>query len=221
MKCHIEYVGKLRNGTARYYCTKHKCLASNKSGNKLEECLCNTKEQYENKLDIKNMKIESITIIYENILENVTPKIYINRREFDGIFTYENSILTYKDLSGVMLAKLNNIHLEKIRCKRCKAYHSDNGKFAYTPHITHLCLYCGHFFREKEPNIGSELENILDIPQIKLYKNTTIIKEKCKIEYDMLKGTLLVNEENVNQLIIKENKINIIDFLNKKLEQEF
>lgn len=156
MKCNIEYVGKLRNRMPQYYCTIYKSFASDKKGNKLDECLCNYKEIYDNVLDLKENNIESIEIIYENILKNVVPKIFINNKEFNGTLKYNDCILCYKDLGGILLSKLNAISLEKVRCSHCKHYHSDNGKFAYTPHRTHLCLYCGHLFRVKEKNIGNE-----------------------------------------------------------------
>jgi len=37
----------------------------------------------------------------------------------------------------------------------------------------------------------------------------------------LLKGKLLVNHENVNQLVIQNKKVSIIDFLNDILKDEF
>ncbi len=221
MKCNIEYVGKLRNGTPQYYCTTHKSFASDKEGNKLKECLCNYKEEYNNLLDLKENNIKNIEIIYENILENVVPKIIINNKQFKGVLKYDKCILCYKDLGGIMLSKLNAISLEKIKCSHCNHYHSDNGKFAYTPHKTHLCLYCGHLFRVKEENIGNELDLIYTIPYIKLNNNSINVEDNCCIKYNLLKGTLLVNDKKSNKIIIKNKEINIIDFLNNTLQNEF
>ncbi len=221
MKCNIEYVGKLRSGTPKYYCTVHKSFAYDKYGNKLDECLWTNKEIYDNKLNIKQNEIKNINIKYESILDNVIPKILINNKEFNGVLEYDNCILTYKDLGGIMLAKLNNIPLEVVKCSHCGRYHSDNGKFAYTPHRTHLCLYCGHLFRVKERNVGSELAMIFDIPKIELNDKLLKIDDYCCVEYDMLKGSLLINNQNVNKVLFKDEKLEVAEFLNHILENEF
>ncbi len=221
MKCNIEYIGKSRQGITKYYCTTHKSFAYDKLGNKLAECLWCNKEIYDNKLNVKQNKIKSIEIKYENILESVIPKIIIDNQEFNGVLEYDNSILTYKDFGGILLAQLNNIPLEIVKCSHCGRYHSDNGKFAYTPHRTHLCLYCGHLFRVKEKNIGSELAMIYHIPEIKLEDKVLKIEDYCCIEYDMLKGTLLINKENVNKVLFKGKELEITTFLNNLLENEY
>lgn len=221
MKCNIKYIGKSRQGITKYYCTIHKSFAYDKLGNKLNECLCNDKEIYDNKLNIKENNIKSIKIIYENILENVIPKIIINDTIFNGTLEYDDCILTYKDLGGILLSRLNNISLELVKCNHCKRYHSDNGKFAYTPHRTHLCLYCGRLFRVKEKNIGSELAMIFDIPKIKLKDKTLKINDCCYIEYDILKGILLINNESPNKVIFKDKEVDISEFLNNILENEY
>ena len=106
MKCNIKYIGKSRQGITKYYCTIHKSFAYDKLGNKLNECLCNDKEIYDNKLNIKENNIKSIKIIYENILENVIPKIIINDTIFNGTLEYDDCILTYKDLGGILLSRI-------------------------------------------------------------------------------------------------------------------
>lgn len=181
MTCNIEYVGKKRNGKSQYYCTIHKSFASDKNGNKLDSCLCLNKRQFDNLLDLNNIEIKDIRIIYDNILECTIPKILIDNKEFDGVLIFDNSILTYKDLSGIMLAKLNNMPVETVECHRCHRKHSDNGKFAYTPHSVHLCLYCGHLFHVKEKNVGSELAFIYDIPNMILKDREIDIDGRCQV----------------------------------------
>ncbi len=178
-------------------------------------------EIYNNRLNIKQNEIKNISIKYENILENVIPKIIINNKVFNGVLEYDKSLLTYKDFGGIMLAKLNNIPLEMVKCSHCGRYHSDNGKFAYTPHRTHLCLYCGHLFRAKERNIGSELAMIYNVPEIKLQDKLLKIDNHCCVEYNMLKGTLLINNQNVNRVLFKDKELDIVEFLNHVLKNEF
>ena len=221
MKCNIEYIGKSRQGITKYYCTAHKSFAYDKLGNKLDECLWSNKEIYDTRLNIKQNEIKDINIKYENILESVIPKITINNNEYSGVLEYNDSILTYKDFGGIMLAKLNNIPLEIVKCSHCGRYHSDNGQFAYTPHRTHLCLYCGHLFRAKERNIGSELAMIYTIPEIKLKDKLLKIDNYSCVEYDMLKGNLLINNQNVNKVLFEGKELNIVEFLNNLLANEF
>lgn len=221
MKCNIEYVGKMRNGKEQYFCTTHQSIASDSNGNKLEECLCNTKEIYNNTLDIKELDINSIEIIYENVIDNITPIIYINNKVFNGVLKYNDCIINYKDFNGIMLSKLNNISLELVKCSHCNHYHTDNGKFAYTPHKTHLCLYCGHLFRVKTQNVGNELAMIFNIPNIELNNNKIYINDKCNIKYNLLKGELLINNQNVNTIKLNNKEINVIEFLNDIFKNEF
>ena len=221
MKCNIKYIGKSRQGINQYYCTVHKSVASDKFGNKLDECFCSNKEIYDNRFNIKQNLIKSIHIRYENILENVIPKIIINDNEFNGVLEYDSSVLTYKDLGGIMLSKLNNIPLAIVKCNHCGHYHTDNGKFAYTPHRTHLCLYCGNLFRVKEKNIGNELAMVYDIPKISLNDALLKIDDYCCVEYNILKGILLINNQSVNKILFKGRKLDIVEFLNHMLENEF
>lgn len=221
MKCDIKYVGKKRTGKPQYYCRSHKEYASDKMGNKLDECLCTYKELFDNPIDVKKTKIESIKIVYNNILENQVPTVLINDKQFKGVLKFDNSTLTYKDLTGTMLSKLNNVPLEVVKCNHCSQPHSDNGVFAYTPHRTHLCLYCGHLFRVRERNIGNELTMIYNIPDIKLNNKTITIDNECSVEYDLLNGTLLINSENVNMVSIDGNEVTVTEFLNKVLKDEF
>ncbi len=221
MKCDIKYVGKLRTGIPQYYCSIHKSFASDKDGNKLDNCLCKYKDLFEHSFDLKNNSVESIKIVYENVLENQVPKVFINEKEFYGVLLYDNSILHYKDLGGIMLSLLNNIPLEVVTCSHCQHYHSDNGKFAYTPHRTHLCLYCGHLFRVKERNIGNELSIIYDIPKIKLENNSILVDKVCMVEYDLFSGELLINGEAGNTVFYKNKEISLVDYLSQCLENEY
>lgn len=221
MKCNIEYVGKARSGKCKYYCTVHKSYAHDNQGNKLDECLFPHKEVFDNHLKLSDKEIKDIKIIYENILENVVPKIIIDNKEFNGVLEYDDSLLSYIDFSGILLARINNISLEKVICNHCDKPHSDNGMFAFTPHKMHLCLYCGHLFRAKEKNVGSELNFIYDIPNIDLKDGVIDITSGCYIEYDLFKGILLINNNRGNQVLLNKRKVEIREFLNKVLENEF
>lgn len=218
MDCCITYVGKMRNGTCKYWCSAHKALASDKQGNKLDSCLNENKEKYTNGLSIEENTLKNIKIVFTNILNNKVPIVYVNGELFDGVFLYQDCVLDYKDLVGLLLAKLNHTPLETVRCSHCNHYHSDNGKFAYTPHSTHLCLYCGHFFRVKEANVGSELATFFSLPTIKLEKGKIEIKDICSVTYDMIGGEILINDTSVDTVVIQKEKFSLAQFLNKNLK---
>lgn len=218
MHCDIQYVGKMRNGVPKYWCLTHKALASDKKGNKLETCFSEQKDRYQKRLSLQESKIESIQLFFANLLKNEIPILYINGVVFNGVLTYEDMLLDYKDFVGFFLAQLNHTHLEKVCCSHCKHYHSDNGKFAYTPHKTHLCLYCGHFFREKEANIGSEIAMIFSFPKVNLGSLEIEIGDILSLTYDMLSGSVLINGQKIDTIIINNKKEKLIDFLNRKLE---
>lgn len=218
MHCEIKYVGKARNGISKYWCLTHKALASNKQGNKLDFCLYEKKDRYNKTLFVQDKKIERIQIVFDNLLKNKIPSIYINDTVFEGVLIYEDMVLDDKDFVGFFLAQLNHVSLEKVCCSHCGHIHSDNGKFAYTPHKTHLCLYCGHFFRVKEENIGSEMAILFPSPEIKLEKRKQKIENVCSITYDMFSGSILINGQTIDTIIIDDREESLVTFLNNQLK---
>jgi len=221
MKCQINYIGKQRNGIPKYWCSIHKYIASDKQGNPLIKCLCPYKELFNNIIDVNKENLKSIKLIYNNIFTSKKPQIYVNNKEWKGVLKIGTSLLNYKDFTGIFLAKLNNIFLEKVYCNHCHKFHSDNGVFAYTPHKTHLCLFCGHMFKVKTPNISHELDVVFNIPSISLLDNIINIEEECSISYDLLKGELLINNQKGNIVIYKKKKWTCIEFINNLLKDEF
>ncbi len=221
MKCEIKYIGEQEDGVELYFCSTHKCIASDKNGHKLETCLSPDKELFDNLLDLKTNQVDSIKLVYPNLLSNTKAEVYINDKLFVGALAYDNCVLTYKDLGGLMLSKLNNVELTDIDCYHCHHCHSDNGKFAYTPHRTHLCNYCGELFRVEDKTIGNELSLIYDIPNITLDDKTVTITGKCTIAYDLFTGKLLVENTNADKIIINNETKNLIDYLNETLKNEY
>ncbi len=53
----------------------------------------------------------------------------------------------------------------------------------------------------KEKNIGSELASTFDIPKIELKEDLLQIENSCCVEYDMLRGIVLVNHQNSNKVL--------------------
>ena len=218
MKCNIEEV--IWNDERKYYCATHRSPAFDKDNNKLEQCLSKNKSAYDNIIEMKKEDIKEIVLIYPNLLESVKGKILINDREI-GILKIDNSIFEVRDFGGLLLSLLNDITLKEEKCPICGHIHSDDGKFAYSPHDTHLCMYCGNLFDVKEANVGNELSTIFDIPKIELKNNMIDVKEKCTLKYNVLKGSLEINEEDCNKIILNKKEYLLVDYLNKLLYDEY
>ncbi len=53
---------------------------------------------------------------------------------------------------------------------------------------------------------------IYNIPTIKLNNRISKLDNKCLVEYDLFKGALLINKENVNRIVMKEKELVLLTF---------
>lgn len=219
--CKIKNCGKDKNGINRYWCTMHKDVASDKNGKQLEECKCTYKDIYNNKVIMKKDEIKSIKLIYENLLENLIPNVYINDILEKNAIKIENSILDFKDIAGLMISKLNKVDLKVSYCTHCGMPHTDDGIFAYTPHARHLCQYCGYFYNVGEPNIGNEFDLYFKIPNIEENQGIIKIENKLRLDYEAFNGELLVNNQKGNKISIGDKEIYLKDLLNEIFKDEY
>lgn len=220
MNCKIEYVGKW-DGEDQYYCSVHRSRATDKDGNVLQECISTKKENFGNGLTINKEEINSMVFTYPNLLASVESELKVNDEETSGILYIGNSIFELRDFGGLLLSKLNHIELKVEHCTYCGHVHSDDGRFAYMPHNPHLCAYCGHFFEVQQANVGNELAVLFEIPEIELEKKTIEINDQFTLTYDVFNGKVLINGENADTIIINKETIRLVDYLNKRLYNEF
>lgn len=220
MRCKIEYCGKW-DGKDQYYCSVHRSRATDKDGNVLEECISTKKNNFANGLTINAEDITSMEFIYPNLLASVESELKVNDEGTSGIMYIGDSIFELRDFGGLLLAKLNCIELKVEHCTYCGHVHSDDGRFAYMPHNPHLCAYCGHMFNVTEANVGNELAVLFDIPEIELEKKEIEIQDQLTLTYDVLKGNVLINGVNADTLIIDGETISLVDYLNKRLYNEY
>lgn len=219
--CHIKYCGKDEKGIDRYWCLTHKDVASDEDGYPLKECLCKYKEIYNNQIKIEPKNIDSIKVIYKNVLEEIKPVIYLNQKEENYALEIKDSILDFKDIGGLMISKLNSIKLIPSFCSYCGKPHTDDGVFAYTPHAKHLCQYCGYFYNVEKANIGNEFALFFDVPDITLEEGIVDIEDTLCLEYDVLKGILFSNGKNVNKVKVKGKIIYLKTYLNELFKDEY
>lgn len=218
MECNIKYVGKWEEEEV-YYCVTHHKKASIK-GRKLNECICDDKETFDNGLVYSKDKVQNILFIYPNLLESVNSILKINNQE-TSILYLGKSMLEKRDFGGLLLSRLNHINLEVEHCIYCGNVHSDDGKFAYKPHNPHLCAYCGKLFQVNHPNIGNEITTIFDTPDIILEDKCIEIDKELKLEYDVFKGIVLVNGLSCDKIEINNEIYTLKDYLNQRLYNEF
>lgn len=218
MECNIKNVGKWDEEEVYYCVTHHKKASIN--GKKLNECICDDKKAFDNGLVRNKDEVQNILFIYPNLLESVNNILKINNQE-TSILYIGKSMLEKRDFGGLLLSQLNNINLEVEHCTYCGNVHSDDGKFAYKPHNPHLCAYCGKFFQVDHPNIGNEITTIFDIPDIILEDRCIEIDKELKLEYDVLKGRVLVNGLSGDKIKINNEVYTLKDYLNQRLYNEF
>lgn len=219
--CCSKYCGKDERGLDRYWCLTHKDIASDEEGNKLETCLCRYKEIYDNKIKIEPQNVDSIKVVYKNVLKEIKPIMYLNQNEENHALEIKDSILDFKDIGGLMISKLNCIKLISSYCSYCGKPHTDDGVFAYTPHAKHLCQYCGYFYNVEKANIGNEFALFFDVPDITLEEGIAEIEDTLYLEYDVLKGTLLTNGKNINKVKVKEKIMYLKAYLNELFKDEY
>ena len=220
MNCKINYCGKW-DGKDQYYCSVHRCRATDKDGNVLNECISTKKENFENGLTISKEDIKSMIFTYPNLLASTEGVLEVNHKETSGILYIGDSIFETRDFGGLLLSRLNHIDLKVEHCTYCGHIHSDDGRFAYMPHNPHLCAYCGHMFNVEQANVGNELAVLFEIPEIMLENKAVEIHDTLTITYDVFKGSVLVNGVSCDTLIIEGETISLVDYLNKRLYNEY
>ena len=220
MNCKIEYCGKW-DGEDQYYCSVHRSRATDKDGNVLKECISTKKENFATGLTISKEDIKSMIYTYPDLLTSTEGLLEINNKATSGILYIEDSIFETRDFGGLLLSKLNHIELKVEHCTYCGHLHSDDGHFAYMPHNPHLCAYCGHMFNVEEANVGNELAILFTIPEIELDNKEIEIQDKLTITYDVFEGSVLVNGVNCDSLTINGETISLVDYLNKRLYNEY
>ena len=219
MQCNIKYVGKW-DSVDQWYCLTHHAIATDENGNILNECIKN-KEIFDNGLKIEKEDIKNILFVYPNLLKNVDGELYVNENKTSGIMYIQDSLFEIRDFGGILLSKLNHVKLEAERCTFCGHIHSDDGRFAFTPHNPHLCAYCGHFFEVKKENVGNELDVVFPIPEINLDNACIDIENVLTLSYDVFKGQVLINGINCNRINLNGKEYSLVEFLNKKLHDQY
>lgn len=175
-ECRIVFVGKNRNGSARYWCMEHHAPAWGKGGLQLSECLALSKAGPWDRLRVN---LDSKEELRQLLLRAYLPPAYdtaspvseispaggpafsgeISREDFPEYDGQEHLVPRAEELAVVSQVASHTFGYETVylECPHCGEAHLDVDWFAVNPHKVHLCLACGRSFRVKEANIGNPL----------------------------------------------------------------
>lgn len=180
-KCIAQYIGKNRNGTARYWCTTHHAPISDGKGNILEKCLSTHKQIPEcenNSLTISPLDYPggialwgATLAVYDTTSFNLDLGIHVHARkkvggekQIDKTFRYvhvkhDNQSVDFDYLASISYLSSNMLKQDMIYlvCPKCGTPHLDKDWFSANPHKKHLCSYCGKNFIQKELSIGNPM----------------------------------------------------------------
>lgn len=178
--CNIVYVGKNRNGKARYWCVTHHAPASDRRGIKLRSCLAKQQKSRNHQDEFCLVPSDyaggvalwgSTLAVYDTTPFPVTTGIHVHARKTEGgpkeiDRTFSSVKIKYNGHTTVfdadaaisyLCANVLNQGMEYVECPYCGSAHLDKDRYAVTPHKKHLCTSCGRYFYSKYKNIGNPI----------------------------------------------------------------
>lgn len=184
--CAIEYVGKARNGSSRWWCMVHKANATGRGGTRLD--VCEGAGSCESPVDI--LALDPRDYLGGVAVWRVSPPVYDTtggetrggvhvharrvpggEKEIDSSYDAvditvrrdlleSTSRISARTASAYYIARFLGNRLKCLSCPRCGEHHLDEGHFAMVEHRTHLCESCGHYFRDAERAVSNPLVGI-------------------------------------------------------------
>lgn len=181
-RCEISEVGKSRNGTSRWWCTRHKAPATGRYGIRLEQC--ESAHLDVDNLDIFHLDPEefsggigiwgALEPIYNTTGRNERPGVHVHARKtkygpkeidktFDAVsitsrtdlFTNREITITKEVAIAYYVTQYLGYEVKSLFCVKCGEVHLDEGYFATHPHKKHLCHACGKYFHDSEKGISN------------------------------------------------------------------
>lgn len=205
-KCKAQYIGKNRNGTARYWCTVHHAPISDGQGNILSKCLSTNKkisETTSNSLTISpsdypgGIALWGATLaVYDTTSFNLDLGIHVHAREkiggnkqIDKTFRYvhvkhDNQSVDFDYLAAIAYLASNMLQkdMNYIVCPKCGSAHLDKDWFSANPHKKHLCTICGRNFIHQTPDIGNPMIKAKEIfGDTQIHRNIVMPHRKLEI----------------------------------------
>ena len=184
--CTIQFVGKARNGSSRWWCTSHGANATGPRGLRLDVCeRAETREINASILQLDPADYPGGVAIwrvsrpvYDTTNRETHPGVHVHARlipdapkdideSYDAValrlhadLVQANVLVTEPMARAYYLARFCGHRLKSLSCTRCRAPHLDEGWFAIKPHRRHLCQACGHHFVDRDHSVSSPLVSV-------------------------------------------------------------
>jgi len=203
--CHINAVGRRRDGRMRYWCLAHKADATGKYGQQLKVC---------RGADIRPISAEetltlninqycggvalwgAVPPIYDTTRLPLDRGIHVHAREVpDGEKVHDHTFravkltggqipedgLTVSETDAVyyMVSSVFGFEVRHIQCPLCGYSHLDKDWFSVHPHRRHLCAGCGRHFGDKAPGIGNPICHVQALAGLNRRRPTTAQRSLC------------------------------------------
>ena len=185
-KCYIEFVGKARNGSPRWWCTGHGASATGPRGRRLDVCeRAATRETNARVLPLDPASYPGGVAIwrvsrpvYDTTCRETQSGVHVHARlepgapkeidesydavdlQLHGELVQASVLVTEPMARAYYLARFCGNRLKSLLCTRCGAPHLDEGWFSIKPHRRHLCTACGHHFMDQDYSVANPLVGV-------------------------------------------------------------
>ena len=181
--CAIQFVGKARNGTRRWWCTSHRANATGPLGIRLDVChgarvpyapgnvLHLDPDDYPGGVALWRVSRP----VYDTTPRPTCAGVHVHARlkpnghkeideSYDAVhlrvrtdLVDSNLLITEPMARAYYLSRFAGNELKSLPCPRCRVPHLDEDWFSIKPHRRHLCGACGHYFVDREPSVSNPI----------------------------------------------------------------
>jgi transposase-like protein len=182
-QCEIVSVGKRRNGSARFWCVRHRADATEKYGRPAKAC-CNAGQRPIDSKDILTLDLDEYAggialwgaapPIYDTTVLPLERGIHVHARpkadaakEIDDSFAAVRIVGSTVPEGGILISEADAVHfmtssvfgvkMSHISCAHCDHPHLDADWFSTHAHSRHLCGACGRYFNDLRASVGNPI----------------------------------------------------------------
>jgi hypothetical protein len=182
-QCEIVSVGKRRNGSARFWCLRHRADATEKYGRPAKTCR-NAGQRPIDPKDILTLDLDEYVggialwgaspPIYDTTVLPLERGIHVHARpeadaakEIDFSFAVVKIVGSIVPEGGILISEADAVHfmtssvfdvkMSHIVCAHCGHPHLDADWFSTHAHSRHLCGACGRYFKDMRASVGNPI----------------------------------------------------------------
>jgi transposase-like protein len=182
-QCEIVSVGKRRNGSARFWCLRHRADATEKYGRPAKTCR-NAGQKPIDPKDILTLDLDEYAggialwgaspPIYDTTVLPLERGIHVHARpeanaakEIDFSYAAVKIVGSIAPEGGILISEADAVHfmtssvlgvkMSHIVCAHCGHPHLDADWFSTHAHSRHLCSACGRYFKDLRSSVGNPI----------------------------------------------------------------